>query len=51
LYWTMLGMRGLYNPRVVLNEIATEIMAFNAATGEIPSVGIDLRINQLAAAT
>jgi NADH-quinone oxidoreductase subunit G len=48
LYWTMLGMRGLYNPRTVLSELAAEIMAFNAALGEIPPVGIDLRVNQLA---
>ena len=48
LYWSMLGMRGLYNPRKVLDEIATEIVYFNAAGGEIPPVGIDLRVNQLA---
>ncbi len=46
-----LGMRGLYNPRAVLSEIAHEIIAFKAAAGEIPSVGIDLRSNQLASAT
>lgn len=51
LYWTMLGMRGLYNPRTVLSELATEIMAFSAALGDIPPVGIDLRINQLAMST
>ena len=50
LYWTMLNMRGLYNARTVLNEVATTIPAFSAAAGEIPAVGIDLRINQLAAA-
>ncbi|HEY2828068.1 MAG TPA: molybdopterin-dependent oxidoreductase [Pirellulales bacterium] len=49
LYWTMLGMRGLYNARKILDEIATEIIAFSAARDAIPPVGIDLRINQLAA--
>ena len=50
LYWTMLGKRGLYNPRSVLSELAGEIIAFNVAAGEIPEVGIDLRVNQLATA-
>ncbi|HEY2760141.1 MAG TPA: 2Fe-2S iron-sulfur cluster-binding protein [Pirellulales bacterium] len=50
LYWAMLGMLGLYNPRKVLDEVATEIVYFNAAGGEIPPVGIDLRVNQLAEA-
>ena len=49
LYWTMLGMRGLYNPRKVLDEVAAEIMAFSAAGGDVPAVGVDLRVNQLAA--
>ncbi len=51
LYAALLGMRGLYNPRTVLNEVAQEIIAFKVAAGEIPSVGIDLRANQLASAT
>jgi NADH-quinone oxidoreductase subunit G len=50
LYWAMLGRRGLYNARAVLTEVASEIMAFSAAAGEIPLVGIDLRVNQLALA-
>ncbi len=48
LYWALLGMRGLYNARKVLDEIAVEIPAFNAAAGEISPMGIDLRVNQLA---
>ncbi|HZZ30068.1 MAG TPA: 2Fe-2S iron-sulfur cluster-binding protein [Pirellulales bacterium] len=51
LYWQMLGMRGLYNPRKVLGEVAAEMIAFSAAADEIPLVGIDLRVNQLAGAT
>jgi NADH-quinone oxidoreductase subunit G len=50
LYWAMLGRRGLYNARAVLMEVASEIIAFSAAAGEIPLVGIDLRVNQLATA-
>jgi len=50
LYWTILGMRGLYNARKVLDEVAAEIIAFSAAADAIPPVGIDLRINQLAGA-
>jgi NADH-quinone oxidoreductase subunit G len=51
LYWQMLGMRGLYNPRKVLDEVAAEIVMFSAAANEIPLVGLDLRVNQLAGAT
>jgi NADH-quinone oxidoreductase subunit G len=51
LYWTMLGKRGLYNARSVLSEVAGEIIAFNSAAGKIPTVGIDLRVNQLATAS
>jgi NADH-quinone oxidoreductase subunit G len=50
LYWQMLGQRGLYNPRKVLDEVAAEIVMFSAATDEIPLVGMDLRVNQLATA-
>src|SRR5262249_42919434 len=50
LYWTMLGMRGLYNPRKVMDEVTREIIAFNAAADEVPLVGVDLRVNQLAGA-
>jgi NADH-quinone oxidoreductase subunit G len=51
LFWTMLGLRGLYKARKVLDEVAREIIAFSAASGEISSVGIDLRVNQLAGAS
>ncbi len=51
LYWTMLGMRGLYDARKVLDEVAAEIIAFNAAAGTVSPVGVDLRVNQLATST
>lgn len=47
-YWRMLGRTGLYNAPAVLQEVAREIGYFAAASGEIPSVGVDLRVNQLA---
>jgi NADH-quinone oxidoreductase subunit G len=51
LYWRMLGLRGLYNPRTVLSEMAAKIGYFAAAGDEVPPTGIDLKVNQLAAAT
>jgi NADH-quinone oxidoreductase subunit G len=49
LYWQMLGMRGLYNAREVLNEVAGEIPYFAVAMDPVPATGVDLRINLLAA--
>jgi NADH-quinone oxidoreductase subunit G len=51
LYWQMLGMRGLYNAREVLNQVAGEIPYFAVAMDPVPATGVDLKINQLAAAT
>jgi NADH-quinone oxidoreductase subunit G len=48
LYWQLLGMRGMYNPRAVLDEVAGEIGYFAAASGPVPSTGIDLKVNLLA---
>jgi NADH-quinone oxidoreductase subunit G len=49
LYWRLLERPGLYRARPVLDELAAEVLYFSAASGEIPPVGLDLRINQLAA--
>lgn len=49
LYWRMLGRAGLFDARAALHEAAREISAFSAACGEIPPLGIDLRVNLLAA--
>jgi NADH-quinone oxidoreductase subunit G len=46
----LVGKAGLYNARAALAALAAEVSYFSAALGEIPSTGIDLRINQLAAA-
>jgi NADH-quinone oxidoreductase subunit G len=51
LYWQMLGMRGLYNPREVLNEVASNIAYFAVAMDPVPPTGVDLRSNLLAATT
>jgi NADH-quinone oxidoreductase subunit G len=51
LFWRILGMRGLYDPRTVLSEMAAKIGYFAAAGDEVPPTGIDLKVNQLAAAT
>jgi NADH-quinone oxidoreductase subunit G len=48
LYWELLGNQGLYNARTVLDEVARKIIYFSAATGAIPDVGLDLRVNMLA---
>ena len=50
LYWRLLNMNGLYRARTVLDEVAAEIPSFAVAAEEIPAVGVDLRINQLAEA-
>jgi hypothetical protein len=50
LYWALLGMRGLYNAKQVLDEVANTIQYFNAAGGEVPLLGIDLRVKQIAPA-
>ena len=48
LYWNLLGMPGMYNAGQVREDLAREIAFFSAAMGDIPSTGVDLRINQLA---
>jgi len=49
LYWRLLARKGMYNPRSVLSEVAAEIIYFAAAGNEIPPVGIDLKVNLIAA--
>ena len=51
LYWRLAGRQGLYNARSVLQEIAREIGYFSAAGDDIPDVGVDLKVNQLAGAS
>lgn len=49
LYWQLLDMPGLYNARKVLDEVSREIGYFSGAIEPVPNVGIDLKLNQLAA--
>jgi len=39
----------MFNSRKVLNEVSATIPYFAAAAEEVPPVGIDLKVNQLAA--
>ncbi|NBW86480.1 MAG: hypothetical protein EBR23_06545 [Planctomycetia bacterium] len=48
LFWNMLGRRGLYDPVAVRRQIAESAAAFAALAGDVPAVGVDLRIRQLA---
>jgi predicted molibdopterin-dependent oxidoreductase YjgC len=47
LYWQLLKKPGLYRAAGVLQEIAREIAYFSAASGGVPDVGVDLKVNQL----
>jgi NADH-quinone oxidoreductase subunit G len=48
LYWRLLENPGMYRARPVLDELAEYFVYFSAASGPIPEVGVDLKINQLA---
>lgn len=48
LFWEMLGRQGLYNARSILSDVAAEIPYFHAAGGEVPDVGLNLKVNLLA---
>ena len=48
LYWEILGRKGLYDARAVLDEVAAEILYFSAAAGKLPETGVDLKVNLLA---
>jgi len=51
LYWRLMERDGLYQSRGVLDEVARDILYFSAAAEPVPATGVDLKINQLAAAT
>ena len=48
LYWRLGGHDGLYDAARVRAQVAREIVFFAPASDEVPSTGVDLRINQLA---
>ncbi len=48
LLWELLGRRGLYNARAVLEEVSREILYFSAVVGAVLETGVDLKSNLLA---
>lgn len=48
LFWQMLGRKGLYNSRSVLDDLSREVLYFAPAAGPIAETGLDMRINRLA---
>jgi NADH-quinone oxidoreductase subunit G len=48
LLWEMLGRKGLYNSRAVMEDIAREILYFSAAVRPIAETGVSLRENLIA---
>jgi len=48
LFWNMLGRRGLYDAVAVRRQMAESAAAFAALGGEMPALGVDLRVRQLA---
>jgi NADH-quinone oxidoreductase subunit G len=48
LLWELLGRKGLYHSRTVLDEVAREILYFSAVIGAASELGVDLRRNLLA---
>jgi NADH-quinone oxidoreductase subunit G len=48
LCWELLGRKGLYQQRAVLDDLAREILYFSAAAGPLPEVGLDMKVNLLA---
>ncbi len=48
LTWRLLGRAGMFDARQVLSEMASEMVYFAAASGEIPATGVDLKVNLLA---
>jgi NADH-quinone oxidoreductase subunit G len=48
LLWELLGRKGLYDSRAVLQEVAREITYFSAVAGAALDLGVDLRSNLLA---
>ncbi len=46
--WELLGRKGMYNARAVLEEVSREIPYFSAVVGAVPATGVNLRGNLLA---
>jgi NADH-quinone oxidoreductase subunit G len=50
-YWQLLKLPGMYRARKALSELAAEVIFFAVAGGTVPALGVDLKLNLLAAAT
>ena len=48
LFWQMLGRKGLYNFRAVLDDLSREVLYFAPAARPLPETGLDMKINKLA---
>ncbi len=51
LFWHLLQRPGLFRAQSILDEVTREMLSFSAAATGVPDVGVDLKVNQLAAAT
>ena len=51
LYWRLLNRPGLYRASEVLDDIARDMAYFSAAAVDVPEVGVDLKVNQIAEST
>ena len=50
LFWQMLGRKGLYDSRAVLDDLSREVLYFAPAARPLPETGLDMKINKLAEA-
>ena len=48
LFWQMLGRKGLYHSRAVLDDLSREGLYFAPAASPLPETGLDMKINKLA---
>lgn len=49
LFWLLAGRAGLFQSKQVMAEVAREISLFAPVAGGVPELGVDLKVNQLAA--
>ena len=47
-FWNLLGRQGLYDPESIRKLIAESSANFAALTGDVPAIGLDLRLQQVA---
>lgn len=47
-FWNLLGRSGLYDPESIRKQIAESSANFAVLSGDVPSIGLDLRLQQVA---